>query len=67
MSEVTLIGDKDHALPVVCSKRRPLGAVRSGGGLPGVHFTRPMPISGHGDMLVVGIGGTYPPGLWRKW
>jgi rod shape-determining protein MreC len=66
MAEVTLVSDKDHAVPVK--------AVRSGvrsvlygagaGRLPELRFTAPNADIVVGDVLVTsGIDGTYPPGL----
>ena len=66
MSEVTLITDKDHAVPVQVM-RNGLRAVVFGSGDTGELALRYMPISSdiqNGDVLVTsGIDGTYPPGL----
>lgn len=66
MSEVTLITDKDHAVPVQVL-RNGLRAVVSGSGDTGELALRYIPISSdiqNGDVLVTsGIDGTYPPGL----
>jgi rod shape-determining protein MreC len=66
MSEVTLITDKDHAVPVQVL-RNGLRAVVFGSGDTGELALRYMPISSdiqNGDLLVTsGIDGTYPPGL----
>ncbi|MDQ3268138.1 MAG: rod shape-determining protein MreC [Pseudomonadota bacterium] len=66
MSEVTLITDKDHAVPVLVL-RNGLRAVVFGSGDTGELALRYMPISSdiqNGDVLVTsGIDGTYPPGL----
>ena len=66
MSEVTLITDKDHAVPVQVL-RNGLRAVVFGSGDTGELALRYMPISSdiqNGDVLVTsGIDGTYPPGL----
>ncbi|MDO8412796.1 MAG: rod shape-determining protein MreC [Gallionellaceae bacterium] len=65
LSEVTLITDKDHAVPVQIL-RNGLRAVVFGSGT-GDLALRYMPISSdiqQGDVLVTsGIDGTYPPGL----
>ena len=66
MSEVTLITDKDHAVPVQVL-RNGLRAVVFGSGDTGELALRYIPISSdiqNGDVLVTsGIDGTYPPGL----
>lgn len=66
LSEVTLITDKDHAVPVQVL-RNGLRAVVFGSGDTGEMALRYMPISSdiqQGDVLVTsGIDGTYPPGL----
>lgn len=66
LSEVTLITDKDHAVPVQVL-RNGLHAVVFGSGDTSDLALRYMPISAdlhEGDMLVTsGIDGTYPPGL----
>jgi len=66
MSEVTLITDKDHAVPVQVL-RNGLRAVVFGSGDTGELALRYMPISSdiqNADVLVTsGIDGTYPPGL----
>ena len=66
MSEVTLITDKDHAVPVQVL-RNGLRSVVFGSGDTGELALRYMPISSdiqNGDVLVTsGIDGTYPPGL----
>ncbi|MEQ1835147.1 MAG: rod shape-determining protein MreC [Candidatus Nitrotoga sp.] len=66
MSEVTLITDKDHAVPVQVL-RNGLRAVVFGSGDTGQLALRYMPISSdiqNGDVLVTsGIDGTYPVGL----
>lgn len=66
MSEVTLITDKDHAVPVQVL-RNGLRAVVFGSGDTGELALRYMPISSdiqNGDVLVTsGIDGTYPSGL----
>ena len=66
MSEVTLITDKDHAVPVQVL-RNGLRAVVFGSGDTGQLALRYMPISSdiqNGDVLVTsGIDGTYPIGL----
>lgn len=65
-SEVTLITDKDHAVPVQ-SVRNGLRAIVFGSGEEGTLEVRYMPESAdiqNGDLLVTsGIDGTYPPGL----
>ena len=66
MSEVTLITDKDHAVPIQVL-RNGLRAVVFGSGDISSLALRYMPISADiqiGDSLVTsGIDGTYPPGL----
>ncbi len=66
MSEVTLITDKDHAVPIQVL-RTGLRAVVFGSGDISSLTLRYMPISSDlqvGDVLVTsGIDGTYPPGL----
>jgi rod shape-determining protein MreC len=66
LSEVTLITDKDHAVPVQVL-RNGLRAVVFGSGDTSELTLRYMPISSdiqEGDTLVTsGIDGTYPPGL----
>ena len=66
MSEVTLITDKDHAVPIQIL-RTGLRAVVFGSGNISNLALRYMPISSDiqiGDVLVTsGIDGTYPPGL----
>lgn len=66
LSEVTLITDKDHAVPVQLL-RTGLRAVAFGSGNTSELALRYMPISAdilEGDVLVTsGIDGTYPPGL----
>jgi len=66
LSEVTLVTDKDHAVPVQVL-RNGLRAVVFGSGDTSELALRYMPISSdiqEGDMLVTsGIDGTYPPGL----
>ena len=66
LSEVTLITDKDHAVPVQVL-RNGLRAVVFGSGDTSELALRYMPISSdiqEGDTLVTsGIDGTYPPGL----
>ncbi len=66
LSEVTLITDKDHAVPVHVL-RNGLRAVVFGSGDTSDLALRYMPISSdiqEGDVLVTsGIDGTYPPGL----
>ncbi|HEX6828352.1 MAG TPA: rod shape-determining protein MreC [Burkholderiales bacterium] len=65
-SEVTLITDKDHAVPVQ-SVRSGLRAIVFGSGEDGALEVRYMPESAdiqNGDLLVTsGIDGTYPAGL----
>jgi rod shape-determining protein MreC len=66
LSEVTLITDKDHAVPIQVL-RTGLRAVAFGSGDISSLALRYMPISSDiqvGDVLVTsGIDGTYPPGL----
>lgn len=66
LSEVTLITDKDHAVPVEV-QRSGLRAVVFGSGDTTDLALRYMPVSSdikEGDVLVTsGIDGTYPPGL----
>lgn len=66
LSEVTLITDKDHAVPVQVL-RNGLHAVVFGSGDTSDLALRYMPVSSdiqEGDVLVTsGIDGTYPPGL----
>lgn len=66
LSEVTLITDKDHAVPVQVL-RTGLRSIVFGSGDTSELALRYMPVSADlqtGDMLVTsGIDGTYPPGL----
>jgi rod shape-determining protein MreC len=66
MAEVTLVGDKDQAVPVKVV-RSGVRAVLYGAGagrLPELRFTAPNADIEVGDVLVTsGIDGTYPPGL----
>ena len=66
LSEVTLVTDKDHAVPVQLL-RNGLRAVVFGSGDTSKLALRYMPVSAdiqEGDVLVTsGIDGTYPPGL----
>jgi rod shape-determining protein MreC len=66
LSEVTLVTDKDHAVPIQFV-RNGLRAVVFGSGDIGEMSLRYMPVSSdivEGDMLVTsGIDGTYPPNL----
>ncbi|MDE2310506.1 MAG: rod shape-determining protein MreC [Betaproteobacteria bacterium] len=66
LSEVTLVTDKDHPVPVQVL-RNGLRAIVFGSGDTSELALRYMPISSdirEGDMLVTsGIDGTYPPGL----
>lgn len=66
LSEVTLITDKDHAVPVQVM-RNGLRSVVFGSGDTSELALRYMPVSSdiqEGDVLVTsGIDGTYPPGL----
>lgn len=66
MAEVTLIGDKDHAVPVkvVRSGVRSVLFGAGTGRLPELRFTAPNADIQVGDVLVTsGIDGTYPAGL----
>ena len=66
MSEVTLLSDKDQAIPVQV-RRNGLRAVAYGGAEGGMLDLRFMAANAdiqNGDVLVTsGIDGTYPPGL----
>ncbi len=66
MAEVTLVTDKDHAVPVKV-ERSGVRSVLYGAGAgraPELRFTAPNADIQIGDMLVTsGIDGTYPPGL----
>ncbi|HEX7271756.1 MAG TPA: rod shape-determining protein MreC [Casimicrobiaceae bacterium] len=66
MSEVTLVTDKDHAVPVRV-ERSGVRSVMYGAGtgrLPELRFLSPNAEIKAGDRLVTsGIDGTYPPGL----
>jgi rod shape-determining protein MreC len=66
LSEVTLITDKDHLVPVL-NPRNGLRAVLGGTGNDGVLELRFIPLNAdfqNGDRLVTsGIDGVYPPGL----
>lgn len=66
VSEVTLITDKDHLVPVL-NPRNGLRAVLAGTGNDGVLELRFVPLNAdfqNGDQLVTsGIDGVYPPGL----
>jgi len=66
MAEVTLVSDKDHAVPVKVM-RSGVRSVLFGSGagrLPELRFTAPNADITVGDVLVTsGIDGTYPPGL----
>jgi rod shape-determining protein MreC len=66
MAEVTLLSDKDHAVPVKVL-RSGVRSVLFGSGagrLPELRFTAPNADITVGDVLVTsGIDGTYPPGL----
>ena len=66
MAEVTLVGDKDHAVPVKVV-RTGVRSVLYGSGTgrsPELRFTAPNADIEVGDLLVTsGIDGTYPPGL----
>lgn len=66
MSEVTLVTDKDHAVPVRV-ERSGVRSVMYGAGtgrLPELRFLSPNAEIKPGDRLVTsGIDGTYPPGL----
>jgi len=65
-SEVTLVTDKDHAIPVEVV-RSGLRVIAFGGGISGIlelRFIAPNAEIRYGDLLVTsGIDGTYPPGL----
>ena len=65
-SEVTLVTDKDHAIPVEVV-RSGLRVIAFGGGISGIlelRFIAPNAEIRNGDLLVTsGIDGTYPPGL----
>ena len=66
MAEVTLVGDKDHAVPVrgVRSGVRSVLYGNGAGRAPELRFTAPNVDIAVGDVLVTsGIDGTYPPGL----
>jgi len=66
MAEVTLVSDKDHAVPVkvVRSGVRSVLFGSGAGRLPELRFTAPNADVVVGDVLVTsGIDGTYPPGL----
>ncbi|MBK7332273.1 MAG: rod shape-determining protein MreC [Betaproteobacteria bacterium] len=66
MSEVTLVTDKDHAVPVK-AERSGVRSVLYGAGTgraPELRFTPPSADIRVGDRLVTsGLDGTYPPGL----
>ena len=66
MAEVTLVTDKDHAVPVKV-ERSGVRSVLYGSGAgrsPELRFTAPNADIQVGDVLVTsGIDGTYPPGL----
>jgi rod shape-determining protein MreC len=66
LSEVTLVTDKDHAVPVQI-RRNGLRAIVFGSGDTGDLSLRYMPVNAdiqNGDELVTsGIDGTYPPGI----
>jgi len=66
MSEITLLTDKDHAVPIKV-ERSGVRAVLFGSGsgrLPELRFVAPSADINNGDVLVTsGIDGTYPPGL----
>ena len=66
MSEVTLVTDKDHAVPVK-AERSGVRSVLYGSGTgrpPELRFTPPSADIRVGDRLVTsGLDGTYPPGL----
>ena len=66
MAEVTLVTDKDHAVPVKV-ERSGVRSVLFGAGaghLPELRFMSPNADIQQGDILVTsGIDGTYPPGL----
>jgi rod shape-determining protein MreC len=66
MAEVTLLGDKGHAVPVkvVRSGVRSVLYGAGAGRLPELRFTAPNADIEVGDVLVTsGLDGTYPPGL----
>ena len=66
MAEVTLVSDKDHAVPVkvVRSGVRSVLFGSGAGRLPELRFSAPNADIEVGDTLVTsGIDGTYPPGL----
>jgi rod shape-determining protein MreC len=66
MAEVTLVSDKDHAVPVkvVRSGVRSVLFGSGAGRLPELRFAAPNADVEVGDVLVTsGIDGTYPPGL----
>jgi rod shape-determining protein MreC len=66
MAEVTVVGDKDHAVPVkaVRSGVRSVLYGNGAGRSPELRFTAPNADIEVGDVLVTsGIDGTYPPGL----
>lgn len=66
MAEVTLVTDKDHAIPVKV-ERSGVRAVMTGSGAgraPQLRFVAPAADVRIGDLLVTsGLDGTYPPGL----
>src|ERR671929_19374 len=66
MSEVTIVTDKDHAVPVKV-ERSGVRSVMFGAGagrLPELRFVAPSADIAMADKLVTsGIDGTYPPGL----
>jgi len=66
MSDITLLTDKDHAVPIKV-ERSGVRAVLFGSGsgrLPELRFVAPSADINNGDVLVTsGIDGTYPPGL----
>lgn len=66
LSEITLVTDKDHAVPVQIV-RNGLRAIVFGAGDTGDLSLRYMPVNSdiqNGDVLVTsGIDGTYPPGI----
>jgi rod shape-determining protein MreC len=66
MSEITLLTDKDHAVPIKV-ERSGVRAVLFGSGsgrLPELRFVAPSADINNADVLVTsGIDGTYPPGL----
>jgi len=66
MAEVTLVSDKDHAVPVkvVRTGARSVLYGAGAGRAPELRFTAPNADIEVGDVLVTsGIDGTYPPGL----